>query len=88
MKRAAQYIGSTRPQSVIKYKSDVHDIVHLLNWLNAYDHKIDFAMYDAASPLRLYDAVGKMRNHWLNLGSEDVQLLDDALNEEDALLIG
>ncbi|CAG7557845.1 unnamed protein product [Fusarium equiseti] len=86
MKRAVQYIGSTRPQSVTKYKSDVHDIVHLLNWLNTHDRKIDFAMYDAASPLRLYDAVGKMRNHWLSLG-EDVQLLDDALNEDDALSV-
>jgi hypothetical protein len=71
---------------VTKYKSDVHDIVHLLNWLNTHNHKIDFAMYDAASPLRLYDAVGKMRNHWLSLG-DDVQLLDGALNEDDALSV-
>ncbi|KAI7759103.1 hypothetical protein LZL87_013380 [Fusarium oxysporum] len=71
MKRAVQYIGSTRPQSVTKYKSDVHDILHILNWLNTHNEKIYFAKYDAASPLRLYDAVAKMRNHWLNLG-EDV----------------
>ncbi|RFN43188.1 hypothetical protein FIE12Z_12590 [Fusarium flagelliforme] len=84
MKRAVQYIGSTRPQSVAKYKSDVHDIIHILNWLNRHNKKIDFAKYDTASPLRLYDAVGRIHNHWLSLG-EDVQLMDDTLNEEDKL---
>jgi hypothetical protein len=66
---------------VTKYKSDVHDILHILIWLNTHNEKIYFAKSDAASPLRLYDAVGKMRNHWLSLG-EDVQPLDDALNED------
>jgi len=86
MKRVVQYIGSTRPQSVTKYKSDVHDIIHILNWLNRHNKKIDFAKYDAASPLRLYDAVGRIRNHWLSLG-EDVQLMDDILNKEDELSV-
>ncbi|KAJ4024639.1 hypothetical protein NW752_003204 [Fusarium irregulare] len=88
IKRAVQYIGSTRPQSITKYKSDVYDIVHLLDWLNIHDQKIGFSTYEGASTLRLYDAVGKMRNHWLSLGhGENVQLLDDALNEEDALSV-
>ena len=88
MKRAVQYIGSTRPQSITRYRSDVYDIVHLLNWLNIHDHKIGFSTYEGASPLRLYDAMGKMRNHWLSLGhDENVQLLDDALNEEEALSV-
>ncbi|KAJ4136526.1 hypothetical protein NW768_004141 [Fusarium equiseti] len=86
MKRAVQYIGSTRPHSVTKFKADIQDIVHLLSWLNTHNEKIDFAKYEPASPLRLYNTAGKMRNHWLSLG-EDVRLLDDALNEEDALSV-
>ncbi|KAF5560219.1 hypothetical protein FNAPI_4387 [Fusarium napiforme] len=57
MKRSCQYIGSTRPQSVVKFNSDVRDIVYLLHWLQDHGKKIDFINYDAASPETLYDAV-------------------------------
>ncbi|EEU34538.1 uncharacterized protein NECHADRAFT_55614, partial [Fusarium vanettenii 77-13-4] len=90
MKRSAQYIGSTRPQSVSKYNSDVRDIVHLLHWLRTNEKKVDFIGYDAASPQRLYDAVRKMRSHWRTTGqSTNVQLLDDALEANDkAIIVG
>ncbi|KAG5754855.1 hypothetical protein H9Q69_004545 [Fusarium xylarioides] len=88
MKRSCQYIGSTRPQSVVKFNSDVRDIVYLLHWLQDQSKKIDFANYDAASPERLYDAVRKMRAHWESKGeSTTVQLLDDVMEESDKATI-
>ncbi|EKJ73028.1 hypothetical protein FPSE_06816 [Fusarium pseudograminearum CS3096] len=84
MKRATQYIGSTRPQSVLKYGGDLQGILHLLAWLRNRNKKIDFVAYDAASPERLYDAVRNMRNHWARLGqSNNVGMLDSALKPSD-----
>ncbi|UZP46397.1 hypothetical protein NXS19_014209 [Fusarium pseudograminearum] len=84
MKRATQYIGSTRPQSMLKYSSDLQDILHLLAWLGDNKRKIDFVAYDAASPERLYDAVRSMRDHWARLGqSNNVEMLDSALKPSD-----
>ncbi|KAF5242911.1 hypothetical protein FAUST_3078 [Fusarium austroamericanum] len=42
MKRAAQYIGSKRPQSMLEYSGDLQDILHLLAWLRDHNSKIDF----------------------------------------------
>ncbi|PTD02014.1 hypothetical protein FCULG_00010647 [Fusarium culmorum] len=84
MKRATQYIGSTRPQSMLKYSSDLQDIFLLLAWLRDNNRKIDFVAYDAASPERLYDAVRSMRDHWARLGQgNNVEMLDSALNPSD-----
>ncbi|KAM0362074.1 hypothetical protein ACHAP4_000804 [Fusarium culmorum] len=84
MKRATQYIGSTRPQSMLKYSSDLQDIFLLLAWLRDNNRKIDFVAYDAASPERLYDAVRSMRDHWARLGQgNNVEMLDSALNSSD-----
>ncbi|PNP84047.1 hypothetical protein FNYG_02735 [Fusarium nygamai] len=88
MKRSCQYIGSTRPQSMVKFNSDVRDIVYLLHWLQDHGKKIDFISYDAASPERLYDAVRKMRDHWVSKGEETtVQMLDGVLEESDKATI-
>ncbi|KAF5987896.1 hypothetical protein FCOIX_788 [Fusarium coicis] len=76
--------GSTRPQSVVKFNSDVRDIVYLLHWLQDHGKKIDFINYDAASSERLYDAVRQMRANWVSKGEETtVQMLDIALEESD-----
>ncbi|CAF3475194.1 unnamed protein product [Fusarium graminearum] len=84
MKRATQYIGSTRPQSMLKYSSDLQDIFLLLAWLRDNSRKIDFVAYDAASPERFYDAVRSMRDHWARLGQgNNVEMLDSALNPSD-----
>ncbi|QPC72254.1 hypothetical protein HYE68_003006 [Fusarium pseudograminearum] len=88
MKRATQYIGSTRPQSMLKYSGDLQDILHLLAWLRDNNRKIDFVAYDAASPERLYDAVRNMRDHWARLGqSNNVEMLDSALKPSDKAII-
>ncbi|KAF5558906.1 hypothetical protein FPHYL_7247 [Fusarium phyllophilum] len=88
MKRAHHYIGSTRPQSMNKLRSDIFDILHLLRWLQDHDKKIDFINYDSAAPERLYDAVRNMRAHWDSMGQHDeVQLLDDVLEESDKATI-
>ncbi|KAF5586359.1 hypothetical protein FPCIR_7969 [Fusarium pseudocircinatum] len=84
MKRSCQYIGSTRPQSVVKFNSDVRDIVYLLHWLQDHGNKIDFISYDAASPERLYDAFRQMRAHWVSKGDNNTaQMLDKVLEESD-----
>ncbi|KAF5700367.1 hypothetical protein FGLOB1_10831 [Fusarium globosum] len=84
LKRSSQYIGSTRPQSVVKLYSDVRDIVYLLHWLQDHYMKIDFINYDSATPERLYDAVRNMRAHWVSMGENDqVKMLDDVLEESD-----
>ncbi|KAG9495043.1 hypothetical protein J7337_013274 [Fusarium musae] len=88
MKRSCQYIGSTRPQSVVKFNSDVRDIDYLLHWLQDHGKKIDFINYDAASPERLFNAVRQMRAHWVSKGEETtVQLLDDVMEESDKATI-
>ncbi|KAF5601785.1 hypothetical protein FPANT_1649 [Fusarium pseudoanthophilum] len=88
MKRAHHYIGSTRPQSMNKLRSDTFDILHLLHWLQDHDKKIDFINYDSAAPERLYDAVRNMRAHWVSKGEETtVQLLDDVLEENDKAIV-
>ncbi|KAF5602205.1 uncharacterized protein FSUBG_7880 [Fusarium subglutinans] len=88
MKRSCQYIGSTRPQSVVKFSSDVRDIAYLLQWLQDHGMKIDFINYDAVSPERLYDSVRKMRAHWSSKGEiTTVQMLDDVLEESDKATI-
>ncbi|KAF5551292.1 hypothetical protein FMEXI_3410 [Fusarium mexicanum] len=88
MKRSCQYIGSTRPQSVVKFNSDVRDIIYLLIWLQDHGMKIDFINYDAVSPERLYDSVRKMRAHWSCKGEiTTVQMLDDVLEESDKATI-
>ncbi|KAF5642517.1 uncharacterized protein FTJAE_3674 [Fusarium tjaetaba] len=88
MKRSCQYIGSTRPQSVVKFNSDVRDIVYLLHWLQDHGKKIDFISYDAASPERLYEAVRQMRAHWAYRDdSTTVQMLDDVLEKSDKATI-
>ncbi|CAG2007394.1 unnamed protein product [Fusarium graminearum] len=70
MKRATQYIGSTHPQSMLKYSGGLQDIVHLLAWLRDNNRKIDSVAYDAASPERLYDAVRSMRESLGPLGTK------------------
>ncbi|KAG4269312.1 hypothetical protein FPRO04_14762, partial [Fusarium proliferatum] len=88
LKRSSQYIGSTRPQSVVKLYSDVRDIVYLLHWLQDHYMKIDFINYDSATPERLYDAVRNMRAHWVSMGENDqVKMLDDVLEESDKAIV-
>ncbi|RKL41623.1 hypothetical protein BFJ72_g5515 [Fusarium proliferatum] len=88
LKRSSQYIGSTRPQSVVKLYSDVRDIVYLLHWLQDHYMKIDFINYDSATPERLYDAVRNMRAHWVSMGENDqVKMLDDVLQESDKAIV-
>ncbi|KAF5690419.1 hypothetical protein FCIRC_872 [Fusarium circinatum] len=88
MKRAHHFIGSTRPQSVVKFGSDSRDIEHLLRWLQGHRQKIDFINYDTTSPERLYDAVRKMRAHWVSKGrNNEVQMLDDVLEASDKAII-
>ncbi|WZH44201.1 hypothetical protein QYS62_005219 [Fusarium acuminatum] len=84
IKRASQYIGSTRPQSVFKYNADVRDIVYLLHWLQAHDMKIDFENYDASDPERLYRVIRKLHDHWVATGQFDiVRMLGAAIQERD-----
>lgn len=88
IKRAAQYIGSTRPQSMQKFKADVSDIIHILHLLQGNQKKINFIAYDAAVPSRLYDAVAALRKHWVaTKRTTEVELLDEALIEGDKLKI-
>ncbi|CZR45283.1 uncharacterized protein FPRO_15542 [Fusarium proliferatum ET1] len=88
LKRSSQYIGSTRPQSVVKLYSDVRDIVYLLHWLQDHYMKIDFINYDSVTPERLYDAVRNMRAHWVSMGENDqVKMLDDVLQESDKAIV-
>jgi hypothetical protein len=69
---------------VVKFNSDVRDIVYLLHWLQDHGKKLDLINYDAASPERLYDAVRQMRANWVSKGEETtVQMLDIALEESD-----
>ncbi|KAM0206382.1 hypothetical protein ACHAQI_008298 [Fusarium lateritium] len=88
IKRASQYIGSTRPHSQFKYNADVRDIVHLLYWLRAYNQRIDFGGYDAAAPERLYEGVRKIRVQWESTGqSSNVEMLEEALEMIDKLIL-
>ncbi|KAL7625832.1 hypothetical protein AAE478_005055 [Parahypoxylon ruwenzoriense] len=63
IKRCVQFIGSTRPQSVRKFRSDVSDIQSLLNWLVRRNEKIDFVGYHSATVDRLYKAVTDLLNY-------------------------
>ena len=88
IRRATQYIGSTRPQSMNKFRSDVSDILHLLHWLRENQRKINFVAYDAATPSRLYESVTALRKHWADTNHTPyVELLDKALLEDDKLKI-
>ncbi|GKT65297.1 hypothetical protein ColTof4_09351 [Colletotrichum tofieldiae] len=88
IKRASQYIGSTRPQSIAKFASDVRDIIHLLHWLDNHEQKIDFITYDAASPDRLYIGVRDMRKHWIETTQQGlVELLDRVMEDGDKFVI-
>ncbi|GKT92625.1 hypothetical protein Ct61P_10475 [Colletotrichum tofieldiae] len=84
----ATYIGSTRPQSIAKFASDVRDIIHLLHWLDNHEQKIDFITYDAASPDRLYIGVRDMRKHWIETTQQGlVELLDRVMEDGDKFVI-
>lgn len=73
---------------MVKFNSDVRDIVYLLHWLQDHGEKVDFANYDAASPGRLYDSVRKMRAHWDSKGeSAAIMMLDYVLEESDRATI-
>ncbi|KAM0319420.1 hypothetical protein ACHAPQ_010366 [Fusarium lateritium] len=88
IKRASQFIGSTRPKSMMKFNSDLRDILHLLRWLQAHNQKLDFDKYDASAPERLYDGVRKLRTHLIAMGlNGDVQMLEKALRKTDKAII-
>ncbi|EFQ36248.1 hypothetical protein CGRA01v4_14970 [Colletotrichum graminicola] len=88
IKRCTLYIGRTPPQSIAKHLNDVRDIIHLLYWLVNHEQKIDFAAYDAAFPDRLYEAVRKLGNRWVEREQhEDVALLDRVLEDGDKTVI-
>ncbi|KAK1597936.1 uncharacterized protein LY79DRAFT_576274 [Colletotrichum navitas] len=88
IKRATQYIGSTRPRSIAKLGFDVRDIIHLLHWLSDHEQKIDFAAYDTAYPDRLYKAVRQIREHWVETNQHgNIALLDRVLEDGDKTVI-
>ncbi|GJC88632.1 hypothetical protein ColLi_11470 [Colletotrichum liriopes] len=88
IKRASQYIGSTRPQSIAKFACDVRDIIHLLHWLDNHEQKIDFITYDAASPDSLHKGVRDMRKHWIETNQHvKVELLDRVMEDGDKFVI-
>lgn len=50
IKRCVQYIGSTRPKSVSKFRQDTYDIEFLLHWLARNNQMIDFAGFSTLTP--------------------------------------
>ncbi|KAI1074772.1 hypothetical protein F5B20DRAFT_595816 [Whalleya microplaca] len=84
MKRCAQLVTSTRPQSVYKFENDLSDIEFLLNWLAQRNEKIDFVGYNSTTVDRLYKAVEDIADYWRQAGEQDlVDLLDSVLKPSD-----
>ncbi|KAH0495712.1 hypothetical protein TgHK011_009245 [Trichoderma gracile] len=84
IKRCVHFIGSTRPKSMHKLESDLDDIEHILLYLKKHGEKINFASYSSPTPERLYEAVGKLLQHYRNEGLDDmVDTLLWALEESD-----
>lgn len=84
IKRCVQFIGSTRPKSIVKFNRDLSDIRYLLQWLAQHNEKVDFAGYSSPMPDRLYSATKDLRNHWKETGEDEwVELMDSLLEQDD-----
>jgi hypothetical protein len=60
IRRAAQWIGSTRPKSLVKMQFDTSDIEFLMGTMAKDSDTIDFVGYGAADVDRLYSACTEM----------------------------
>lgn len=84
IKRCVQYIGSTRPKSVSKFRQDTYDIEFLLHWLARNNQMIDFAGYSTLTPDRLYVAVRQFLDYWRGKNPDVLAtLLDSRLEHQD-----
>ncbi len=81
IKRCVQYIGSTRPKSIIKFQQDVSDVKFLLQWLALNKEMVDFAGYSTLTPDRLYMAVGQLLGHWRGTNQDVLATLLNSLLE-------
>ncbi len=88
MKHAAQWIGSTRPQSIRIMAKDVSDISFLMQKLAAKNDAIDFENYGAADVQRLCSACRSMVTEWRRIGNlELVERMSKVLREADRQLV-
>lgn len=84
IKRCVQYIGSTRPKSIIKFQQDVSDVEFLLRWLALNKEMVDFAGYSTLTPDRLYMAVEQLLRYWRETNHHVfATLLDSLLEHQD-----
>jgi hypothetical protein len=89
IKRAVQYIGSTRPQSMNKLSKDVDDIEFLLRWLRDRNELVDFDGYVSTVPLdRLHSAAKNLVDFLKRTGQDEiVELFDGVLKQEDKVKV-
>lgn len=84
IKRCVHFIGSSRPLSMSKFRTDIDDIKFLLEWLVKEGQHIDFDDYQAANVDRLYTATKDLVAYWRQKGKSDlVELMEAVLKPAD-----
>ncbi|KAK1777350.1 hypothetical protein QBC45DRAFT_479303 [Copromyces sp. CBS 386.78] len=92
IKRCTNFLGSDRPKSVERFKSDEGDIKYLLKWLVEENERVDVKGYCQGDGTRALDdniliqKVGKLVQFWKEKGDEEketVGRLQKAMEEED-----
>ncbi|KAJ4415564.1 hypothetical protein N0V85_002668 [Neurospora sp. IMI 360204] len=99
IKRCTNFLGSDRPKSVARFKSDEGDIKHLLKWLSQEKERVDFKGYhhggtgaevDDNESMKTYDnlihKVGELVQFWHEKGDEEEETvagLQKVMEEDD-----